>query len=98
MLSRREVKAMVKTKALKGYKVVKSAPSYGTVIFHSGVDFTLVERDITRAGLTEKQEERMTDAISDYLDTFKKKEYNRVYYYAKKLNTKVDRLINWYGY
>ena len=89
---------MEKTKALKGFKVVKSAPSYGTVIFHSGVKYTLVERDIARAGLTERQEDKMCDAIDAYLDTFKKREYNRVYYYAKKLNTTVNNLIDWYAY
>ena len=48
--------------------------------------------------MNERQIDKMCDAISDYLDTFEKKAYNRVYYYAKKLNTKVDNLIEWYGY
>lgn len=89
---------MEKTKALKGFAVVKSAPSYGVSIYHSGVKYTLVERDITRTGMTEKQINKMINAIDNYLDTFNKKAYNRIYYYAKKLNTKVDNLIEWYGY
>ena len=89
---------MEKTRALKGFKVVKCAPSYGVTINHSGVKYTLVERDIARIGMTEKQVDRMVDAVSDYLDTFNKKAYNRVYYYAKKLNTKVDNVIEWYAY
>lgn len=89
---------MEKTKTLKGFKVIKSAPSYGVTVYHSGVKYTLVERDITRANMTEKQIDKMVDYISNYLDTFNKSDYNRVYYYAKKLQTKVDYLIEWYGY
>lgn len=89
---------MEKTKALKGFKVVKCAPSYGVTIHHDGAKYTLVERDIVRAGMTNKQVDRMVNAISDYLDTFNKQAYNRVYYYAKKLGTKIDNLIEWFGY
>lgn len=89
---------MNKTKTLKHFEVVKCEPSYGVSIYHSGVKYTLVERDIDRVGMSEKQIDKMCDAISNYLDTFEKKAYNRVYYYAKKLNTKVDNLIEWYGY
>ena len=89
---------MENTKKLKGFKVVKCAPSYGTVITHSGIKYTLVKRDIARANMSEKQIDKMVDYISNYLDTFNKSDYSRVYYYAKKLNTKVDYLIEWYGY
>lgn len=98
MLTKKGDIKMKKTKALKSFKVVKSAPSYGVSIYHSGVKYTLVKRDIDRVGMSEKQIDKMCDAIDEYLDTFEKKAYNRVYYYAKKLNTKVDNLIDWYGY
>lgn len=89
---------MEKTKTLKGYKIVKSAPSYGVTIRHDGTKYTLVERDIERIGMTDKQVDKMVDYISDYLDTFDRQAYSRVYYYAKKLGTKVDYLVEWYGY
>lgn len=89
---------MEKTKALKSFKVVKCAPSYGVSIYHSGVKYTLVERDITRTGMSEKQVDKMCNAVNDYLDTFEKSAYNRIYYYAKKLSTKVDNIIEWYAY
>lgn len=88
----------IKTRAHKTFEVVKCAKSYGVSIYHSGVKYTLIERDIARVNMTEKQIDRMCDAINEYLDTFEKKAYNHVYYYAKKLNTKVDNLIEWYGY
>ena len=89
---------MEKTKALKHFEVVKCSPSYGVSIYHSGVKYTLVERDIARANMSDKQVDKMIDYISNYLDTFNKSDYNRVYYYAKKLQTKVDYLVEWYGY